>query len=214
MATCEPLTSEVRMWSYFRGDFIIPLITSWPEYDGNGVLPIEPHENFFRLKMHGVQGNLCKRFKAISTGGQVDDLCTFCKHSIARFINPNKVCKFSYDKNKTSYYGWNEDDLGLLVGTLEIPVLAIAPNPDIKPELKKLRFNLKRIIHNLRHMLWNYPHYATVKDDVSVNYYATRTTTIRAHSKDSWFYKIKLLLTKLENLDESTFQKRIQTLDI
>lgn len=202
------------MWSYFRGDFIIPLITSWPAYDGNGVLPIEPHKNFYRLKMHSIQGNLCRNFKAISNGGDIEDLCMFCKHSIDRFVNPDKICKFSYDKGRTTYYGWNEDDLGLIANTLEIPALALMPNPSNKPELKYLTFNIRRIITNLNAMLWNYEHYASVKDDVSVNYFATRTTTIRAHSKDAWFYKIKRLLTKLEALDEGKIYKRMCTLDV
>lgn len=202
------------MWSYFRGDFIIPLITSWPAYDGNGVLPIEPNPKFFRLKMHGIQGNLCKKFKAITNGGNIEDLCLFCKHSIDRFVNPDKVCKFSYDKGRSTYYGWNEDDLGLLAGTTEIPALAMAPNISTKPNLKNMEFNIRRIIVNLRKMLWNYELWHAIKDDVSLNYYATRTTTVRAHSQDACMYKMKALLAKLERLNEGEIHKLMATLDI
>lgn len=202
------------MWSFYRGDYIIPAITEWKGYDGDGILPIEPHETFFRIKQHEIQGNSCRMFKAITPGGQLEDLCCFCKHGIERSVRTNMTCKFAYDKNKETHYGWDEDDLGLLVGTIEIPAVALLPEPEAPPVLSNFSFKVGRILENVKKLIDDKSYFMRNKGNVHVNYYATRTTTIRPHSKEAWDAKLRVLAKRLAQYNRSDIKHRMTTLEI
>lgn len=202
------------MWSYFRGELVIPLITSWPAYDGDGVLPVQPYDNFYRIRLHGVKGNTCQRCKALTSEGVIEDLCAFCTYSMKKFLKPSLVCSFKYDKDRKNRYGWNDDDLQQIYPTLEIPAIAMLPSIRHAPKLESLSFDVRRIISNLREMVGNRLHYMSVKSDSSVNFYATRTMMTRAHSEEAWHQKNKKLLIKLLSMDINEIQKLMLTFDV
>jgi len=202
------------MWSWHRGDYLIPKIDRWAFYETVAILPVEDCDDIMRITMFEIQGNMCKNYKAITKNG-LEDLCGFCKHNIDRFIDPKLICSYKPDV-KMSMYGWHEDDINALTNSMELPIYAILPQPDrSKLDIKRMSFSPGRIIQNMRWLHENADTFFLAhKNDAAMNFYTSRTMTTRPNNIDVWKTKIKFTYKKLQAMNQAELKKKMSVMAI
>jgi hypothetical protein len=206
------------MWSNYANELITPAFNKFEQLK-IGAIPLlkdGKNDSLFRLKLNEkIRKAQCKKYKVLINGEMIDDLCIFCNNLIKKsFIDNAQNCNFAND----SEYNFicDETSIYLIQGTLEIPLFLLTPDIFQMPELIKLDFTAKRILHNLSTWFANKQRFYNEmisKDDYHFNWYFTKKLTEKPIF-DAYLLKMNALYKKLSKYNEKELQKLMSEMKI